>query len=53
MPTRDESVSLKGFDRPIGFVRVLAKACRGVTTGIVVLSGPAYDESDRGDGYKK
>ncbi len=39
VPTRDESVSLKGFDRPIGFVRVLAKACRGVTTGIVVLSG--------------
>jgi len=25
VPTRDESISLKGFARPIGFVRVLAK----------------------------
>ena len=24
VPTRDESLSLKGFDRPVGFVRVLA-----------------------------
>ncbi len=26
VPTRDESVSLKGFDRPVGFVRVLPSA---------------------------
>jgi len=25
VPTRDESVSLKGFDRPVGFVRVLPR----------------------------
>ena len=25
VPTREESVSLKGFDKPVGFVRVLAK----------------------------